>query len=442
MATHFTGTDVDGIQLANIGDLWINQANTFVVNQLDAFQFGTTTDNRLLVFGAIASEDGDGISSDGGSFNCSIEIQQGGTVTGFSDGIELEDTAHEVINHGVVNGMGDSGIETRGELQMGSCTVTNFGEVYGRSEGVSMLGGANTLHNSGTITGGTRGVEMFGAADCEIFNTGTISSETGVVLSGFDADSSSRLVNSGTIMGGGLAVSGSFAVELVTNSGTFAGNVALFGGNDVLRNSGNIEGDVVLGDGDDTYRTFGTGYAQSVSGESGNDTLVGGDSADEMSGGENNDLLRGHAGDDRLTGDSGIDSLLGGAGDDELAAGDQSDLLNGGVGNDALDGGRGDDTMIGGHGDDIMVGGAQDDLYVFRPNFGDDVVTDFKDNGADVIQLSRNLFVNFADLTQTADGDGMVQQGTDVLIYAADGSSILLQGTQVASLVAADFLFG
>lgn len=75
-----------------------------------------------------------------------------------------------------------------------------------------------------------------------------------------------------------------------------------------------------------------------LSGDAGNDKLVGGIGNDTLDGGEGKDSLRGGAGDDELTGGAGADTLNGEAGSDVLDAGtdDDVDLLIGGLGIDTF----------------------------------------------------------------------------------------------------------
>ena len=75
-----------------------------------------------------------------------------------------------------------------------------------------------------------------------------------------------------------------------------------------------------------------------LTGTSGNDTLIAGDSDTTLNGGAGNDVL------------------LGGAGNDVLLGGAGNDTLNGGSGNDVLSGGAGADTLRGGLGADILTG--------------------------------------------------------------------------------------
>lgn len=122
-------------------------------------------------------------------------------------------------------------------------------------------------------------------------------------------------------------------------------------------------------------------------GLAGNDTLSGGKGDDTISGGARLDVLYGEAGDDKLSGDKGNDTLYGGTGNDILKGGDGDgdlrgaaggdtirggagdDLAYGGKGNDTIDGGDGIDRLVGGDGLDILRGG--DDNDVLRGGTGD-----------------------------------------------------------------------
>lgn len=82
-------------------------------------------------------------------------------------------------------------------------------------------------------------------------------------------------------------------------------------------------------------------------GESGNDTLTGGDANDVLVGNDGNDVLSGGAASDILYGDGtdGTSTLAG------------NDTLNGDAGNDFLVGGAGIDQLNGGDGNDILIPG-------------------------------------------------------------------------------------
>jgi Ca2+-binding RTX toxin-like protein len=309
--------------------------------------------------------------------------------------------------------------------------VQNSGVIQGVDYGVD--GGADVIvANAGEIMGmGSAGVRLTSG---KVENLGAISGQVGILLepiipaapsaNGRVSDFYDAIVqNSGVVQGTWAILSSGVAEDLVVNTGELVGLVDLGDGADTVRGrNGLISGSLNLGAGDDWARL--------------------GDGDDDAFGDLGADFIKGGGGDDLLDGWDGNDTLNGGDGGDLLFGGENVDVLSGGDGDDVLNGGRFNDTLRGDRGDDTLSGGSQSDTFVFRPNFGDDVITDFKVNGADQIQVSRNVFASFADLTNTSDGDGMVQQGNAVLIYAADGSSVLLLNTQIASLVAADFVFG
>ena len=121
---------------------------------------------------------------------------------------------------------------------------------------------------------------------------------------------------------------------------------------------------IVAGAGNDNINLYG---------QTGSNTVDGGDGDDEISGGIGDDTLIGGAGNDFLYGDQGNNILYGGPGNDilkvvgstgsnELYGGDGDDTLEGGTGNDRLEGGAGVDTLSGSDGDDTLVGGADGDV--------------------------------------------------------------------------------
>ncbi len=92
-----------------------------------------------------------------------------------------------------------------------------------------------------------------------------------------------------------------------------------------------------------------------LSGNGGNDTMIGGAAADTLTGGEANDSLAGLNGFDLLEGGAGSDSLDGGNGNDTLEDGEGDDRLAGGGGWDVLRLGTGNDTALGGAGADTVL---------------------------------------------------------------------------------------
>ncbi|MEG4491065.1 S8 family serine peptidase [Microcoleus sp. D3_18_C4] len=122
----------------------------------------------------------------------------------------------------------------------------------------------------------------------------------------------------------------------------------------------------------------GSSDAEIISGDNGNDRILGGGNSDTLLGGADNDLLNGGAGADFLFGDAGSDTLQGGKGGDALNGGDGSDVLVGDGGKDTLTGGLGPDTFV-----------LRSDSAVSDPAAAD-VITDFN-SFVDAIGLTDNL---------------------------------------------------
>lgn len=194
------------------------------------------------------------------------------------------------------------------------------------------------------------------------------------------------------------------------------------GGNDTL--TGTAGSDILGGgDGDDVLVD---NYGQNLlRGGMGNDTLTVGDGSagSTLKGGAGDDIITSGAGSDVLYGGSGYDTLIGGRGNDALYGNRGRDVLNGGEGADILDGGRGHDTLTGGWGNDVFVFRALDK--------GDDVITDFED-GRDLIEISG---LSYADLVFTGVAGGAL------ITSEAMAGQILLEGVDIATLDAADFIF-
>jgi Ca2+-binding RTX toxin-like protein len=202
-----------------------------------------------------------------------------------------------------------------------------------------------------------------------------------------------------------------------------------------------------------------------VSGQSGNDLLVGSGQLDGLFGGGGDDLIYGGGGDDQIYADwntqlsyglltptdfdypwytivdgriaTNLGSYVGGIGNDRVYAGEGHDDVTGGAGDDHLHGEAGDDRISGDlagtrdglailpgefHGDDYLSGGAGDD--VLNGNGGDDVL--IGGIGDDWLEGDVRLII----------GDDAVYHGDDYLdggdgidhLSGQGGSDVLLGG--------------
>jgi Ca2+-binding RTX toxin-like protein len=286
--------------------------------------------------------------------------------------------------------------------------LVNSGTIQVERIGVAAYVSANlTIENQNFIHGAHSGVNILLSRSIDLNNSGRIEGDYGV----FTEDSSGNIQNSGEIVGNSAGfyfrnwsdiydaagpvalvntglIEGENSVYIdrgtlhLTNLGTLKGHVKSqdynFDSITVI-NGGDIFGKVVLGAADDIYQAQDDGYvSRYVAGRGGNDTLTGAN---------NDDDLRGGAGDDVLTGMAGADTLNGGNGDDTLSGGGQADDLIGGHGNDILNGGGGWDELVGGKGNDTLTGDGGKDVFVFAPDSGIDLITDFV-QGEDIIRLT------------------------------------------------------
>jgi len=137
-----------------------------------------------------------------------------------------------------------------------------------------------------------------------------------------------------------------------------------------------------------------------------------------------------------LTGTADADVIYGFQGNDAVNGGDGGDWLFGGEGNDAISGGAGNDEIYGGEGNDTLTGGSGSDAFVFTPNFGQDIVTDFSVAGGDIIQFDKAIFANWAQLLSHS-----VQSGSNVVITADPNNSVTLQSVTLSSLQQSNFQF-
>jgi Ca2+-binding RTX toxin-like protein len=113
----------------------------------------------------------------------------------------------------------------------------------------------------------------------------------------------------------------------------------------------------------------GTNAADQINGNGGNDRIFGRGAGDQLRGGPGNDRIFGGRGDDLIVGDANdtgdrtsFDFLSGNSGNDTINGGDSADRIYGGTGNDTDNGEIGNDKMAGGTGDDTQTGGAGNDL--------------------------------------------------------------------------------
>lgn len=257
-----------------------------------------------------------------------------------------------------------------------------------------------------------------------------------------------------TLSGSGLTGSDGTTAENFEDIVVFtgSGNDTLFGsdGNDQLyAGSGNnsVEGgdgfdQIVTGAGNDRISDSGGGTF--IDAGDGNDTVtVVADTAAftysvATRDGEDWVSVSGPAG-VLVSGDGGNDTIIGGDGDDILLGGEGDDSILGGKGNDQITATPGRDTVEGGEGDDLIVVGEDDDLVIWRPGDGNDTVT--LGTGADTLDLQGAGWDSGTDLGGGAwafsNGTDTVtvldyEPGVDVVTCFTEGTRILTARGEVA----------
>jgi len=103
----------------------------------------------------------------------------------------------------------------------------------------------------------------------------------------------------------------------------------------------------------------------------------------------------------------------------------------------AIVGTYGANTLKGTSGNDTFIGSGHSDTFVFAPNFGNDTIKDFRASGPshDVVQFSKSMFDNFADVLAHA-----TQSGHDVVISSGH-DTLTLKNTKIGALDKSDFHF-
>jgi len=81
--------------------------------------------------------------------------------------------------------------------------------------------------------------------------------------------------------------------------------------------------------------------------------------------------------------------------------------------------------------DQVFLGGLGADTFVFRDNFGDDIVADFDPIGNyhDTIEIHQDGWTSFQDAL-----DNMYQEGSDVVISVSGESSIRILDTNITTI--------
>lgn len=263
-------------------------------------------------------------SLDGGTGDDVLNGGSGGGNDVLNGGAGVDTASYLNVTSGVTVDLNKT--TAQNTVGAGYDTITNIENISGTAYSDTLLGnglnnvldgreGSDFLNGMGgndTLNGGTGNDSMDGGAGNDSLDGGTNDD----VLNG-GTGSGNDTLNGGTGVDTAsyLNVTAAVSVDLrITGSQNTVG-----AGSDKLTSIENVSG---------------TGY---------NDTLLGNSV---------NNVLNGREGSDSLNGMEGNDTLIGGIGNDSMDGGADNDSLNGGTGNDVLNGGGiGNDTLNGG--DDI-----------------------------------------------------------------------------------------
>jgi Ca2+-binding RTX toxin-like protein len=199
-------------------------------------------------------------------------------------------------------------------------------------------------------------------------------------------------------------------------------DVGTFGG-DYLKSIENATGtgfaDLIIGNGGNNFLR-GLGGSDEVRGEGGNDTIHGGLGNDTVHGDAGNDQLQGNDGHDSVRGGTGNDKLWGYDGNDSLFGDEHNDTIYSGEGIDEIDGGSGNDQIWveGSHGSEARGQDGNDTLTSDAGNHwlyggsGNDQI--FGSDGADTIRGDEG--------NDTINGGG----GTDTALWTGAPAVVLV----------------
>ena len=224
------------------------------------------------------------------------------------------------------------------------------------------------------------------------------------------------------------------------------GDDTLSGGESIDRINGGTGADTMTGgDGNDIYEVDDANdFVIEASGE-GNDRINA--SADytnaanvEFLVGKFADVdlaLTGNSGRDRITGANKVnsgDTLSGEGGNDKLVGLVGNDTINGGDGNDCIFGNSGDNVINGGVGNDRMTGQQGADRFVFNITDQKDGITDF-DVTEDILDFTSFGFANEAAALALA-----TDVGANVEFDFAGPAKVILEGVAKADIGNEDML--
>lgn len=279
-----------------------------------------------------------------------------------------------------------------------------------------------------TLTGNSGSNTIEGGAGNDILNGGTGTDKVTYASAMAGVTVNLALTTAQNTIGAGTDTISAF--ENLTGSNfndTLTGNS---GSNTIEGGAGN---DILNGGtGTDTVTYTGATAAVTVNlalttaqntGGAGTDTIT---NFEKLTGSGYNDTLRGNTGDNTVVGGSGNDTVYGNSG---------NDIIYGDSGTDTLFGDAGNDTLYGGSSNDTLYGGTGSDIFKFQSSGGIDTIKDFKTAELDKLDI-KSLLTGYDPMTKAiTDYIQITTSGTSSIVKVdADGLTNGTVWTQIATL--------
>ncbi|SCK24678.1 autotransporter domain-containing protein [Vogesella sp. LIG4] len=228
------------------GDCTVTTSITSSVNFSPAMYVSTGSVGTLTNSGTISGNSWGGIGfSNGGSIGsiAVVNNESGGLISGAVAGLTNVGVIGTLNNSGTISTSSDSG-GTTAIVNYGSITALNnqsSGLISSSTSGVKSTGTIGTLSNSGTIIGGYIAINNAGLIDT-LTNSGTLSGYNGLDNGG----TINTLSNSGTISTGRSGINNNGNIGTLSNSGliSVSSGTGISNGGSIgtLTNSGTISG--------------------------------------------------------------------------------------------------------------------------------------------------------------------------------------------------------
>jgi hypothetical protein len=376
---------------------------------------GANTTFLLTGAGAIQAQSGRGIVSTAAKFTLTTESELA-TITAASDALSLSGNNATITNNSAIVSTGAAGINASGK----SAIITNGRNIEGATYGILSTGDSAVITNGGDILSDGIGIGVFGNKSIVTSNL-HVTADVALAIGG----RGTVFTNANEIRGESataatIAITASGKTTIINKGAIHAASgdaIEAGTGRDIVRNTGSIFGDVALGGGNDVFSALKGEVTGVVAGGSGDDVYITGIAL----------AIREKAGGGIDTVQSKFTYTLG-------ANVENLQLL----GNGTMDatGNKLANILTGNSGDNHLTGRGGRDIFVFTTGFGHDIVTDFTDRQDRLDMSDYKGISKFSDLAGK-----IAQSGDDVVITLSRHDRLTLDHVDVADLSAADFLF-